>query len=68
VRLQQQIARDLADRRATGGETAAHGKQQLMLRRRDARRPRPLLAPTQETPQAGSEREQLLEFGITQIH
>ena len=49
----------VADRRAERAVVAANREQQLVLRRRDAERGRLLLAPVQEPPQRGAEREQL---------
>jgi len=60
VVAEQQIARQITDRRRLLAGMALDGEQQLMLRGRETCLASPLLAPVEEFPQAGAEGQQVL--------
>ena len=68
VMAQQQVVGDLADRGPTVIGVPPDGQQELVLCRGQPGALRLLLTPAHETPQARSQRQQILIVGISQNH
>ena len=62
VRLEQQVAGDVTDRRRYPSAVALNGDEQLVLDVRETGGLRLVFAPALETPQRDAERQQLLEI------
>jgi tellurite resistance protein TehA-like permease len=68
VVAKHEVVGDFADGRAGGIRVALDRQEQLMLRRRKARRLGSLLAPTQESTQTGAQLQQLFEVPLGRFH
>lgn len=64
---EEQVRRDVSNRRTRGVRVTPHSQQQLVLRRREPQLPGPFLAPALEAAQFSAEGEEAGVVGVGQL-